>query len=112
MEGGVIIGRRSYGKGLVQEQYDLPDGAALRLTIARYYTPSGRSIQRSFSNGKEAYMEEYENRFESAALANEDTAVIADTTKFYTSRTGLYTAAAVLSPMCMCRTIPHTLLWL
>ena len=47
--GGVVIGRRSFGKGLVQEQYELDDGAALRLTVARYYTPSGRSIQRSFS---------------------------------------------------------------
>ena len=43
---GLIIGRRSFGKGLVQEQYDLSDGSALRLTIAKYYTPSGRFIQK------------------------------------------------------------------
>jgi carboxyl-terminal processing protease len=48
---GIIVGRRSYGKGLVQEQYDMDDGAALRLTIAKYYTPSGRSIQRSMKPG-------------------------------------------------------------
>src|SRR6185436_11670199 len=45
-----IIGRRSFGKGLVQEQYDLSDGGAIRLTVARYYTPLGRSIQRSYEN--------------------------------------------------------------
>jgi len=60
---GVVIGRRSFGKGLVQKQYDLRDGSALRLTVAKYYTPSGRSIQRSFANGKDAYMEDYEHRF-------------------------------------------------
>ena len=53
---GVIIGRRSYGKGLVQEEYNLRDGSALRLTVARYFTPSGRSIQRPYDN-----LEDYEN---------------------------------------------------
>ena len=46
-----IVGRRTFGKGLVQDQYDLSDGSALRLTVARYYTPIGRSIQRSYKNG-------------------------------------------------------------
>jgi len=59
---GIIIGRRSFGKGLVQEQYDLQNGAALRLTIARYFTPLGRSIQKSYTNGIDAYYEEAENR--------------------------------------------------
>ncbi len=81
---GVIIGRRSFGKGLVQEQYDLPNGAALRLTVAKYYTPSGRCIQRSFANGKEAYMEDFEKRFETGELVRGDS-VQADTTPFYTS---------------------------
>ena len=58
-----IIGRRTFGKGLVQEQYDLSDGSALRLTISRYYTPLGRSIQRSYANGQRAYFEEVTNRF-------------------------------------------------
>jgi len=49
---GLIIGERTYGKGLVQEQFDLNNGGALRLTIARYYTPSGRSIQKPFANGE------------------------------------------------------------
>jgi carboxyl-terminal processing protease len=82
---GLIIGRRTFGKGLVQEQYDLPDGAALRLTISRYYTPSGRSIQRSFANGKDAYREDYEKRFESGELTVADTTVPTDTNKYYTS---------------------------
>ncbi len=58
-----IIGRRSFGKGLVQEQYDLSNGSALRLTIARYYTPVGRSIQRSYQQGEKAYYEEAFNRY-------------------------------------------------
>jgi carboxyl-terminal processing protease len=56
-----IIGRRSFGKGLVQQQYELNDNSALRLTIARYYTPTGRSIQRSYQNGLKAYYEEVES---------------------------------------------------
>jgi carboxyl-terminal processing protease len=83
---GVVIGRRTFGKGLVQEQYEMPDGAALRLTIAKYYTPSGRCIQRSFARGREAYMEDYEKRFESGELIGKDTATLADTIPFYTSR--------------------------
>lgn len=81
---GIVIGRRTFGKGLVQEQYDLPDGAAIRLTIAKYYTPSGRCIQRSFANGKDAYQEDYEKRFEVDALAVDDSSA-ADTSVFYTA---------------------------
>lgn len=58
-----IIGRRTFGKGLVQDQFDLSDHSALRLTIARYYTPIGRSIQRSYANGGKAYYEEISNRY-------------------------------------------------
>ena len=58
-----IIGRRTFGKGLVQEQYPLSDGAAIRLTVARYYTPLGRSIQRSYDKGKKVYMDEIWERF-------------------------------------------------
>jgi len=82
---GVIIGRRSFGKGLVQEQYEMPDGAALRLTIARYYTPSGRSIQRSFSKGREAYAADFEKRFETGELTGKDTDEVADTVPYYTA---------------------------
>ena len=82
---GIIAGRRTYGKGLVQEQYNLEDGSALRLTTARYYTPSGRSIQRSFAEGKEAYQEAFAKRFTNNVLAGEDTAT-EDTVKYYTAR--------------------------
>jgi carboxyl-terminal processing protease len=58
-----IIGRRTFGKGLVQEQYDLSDGSAIRLTVARYYTPLDRSIQRSYEKGKKVYMDEIWERF-------------------------------------------------
>ncbi len=82
---GVIIGRRTYGKGLVQEQYEMPDGSALRLTTARYYTPSGRSIQRSFAEGKEAYREDFEKRLESGELTGNESYTPADTTPFFTA---------------------------
>ncbi len=83
---GVVIGRRSYGKGLVQEQYEMPDGAGLRLTIAKYYTPSGRCIQRSFANGKDAYRNDYVKRYEAEEVTGQDTMAIADTTPYYTSK--------------------------
>lgn len=60
---GTIIGRRSFGKGLVQQQFELNDGSALRLTVARYYTPVGRSIQRPYDHGKKIYMDEISQRF-------------------------------------------------
>lgn len=67
-----IIGRRTFGKGLVQEQYPLSDGAAIRLTIARYYTPLGRSIQRSYEKGKKVYMDEMWERYESGEMISVD----------------------------------------
>lgn len=81
---GIVIGRRSYGKGLVQQQYDMDDGAALRLTIAKYYTPSGRCIQRSYAKGKEAYEDDFVHRFETGELTVKDTMVNEDTTRYYT----------------------------
>lgn len=65
---GIIIGMNSYGKGLIQEQYDLSDGSAIRLTTGRYYTPSGRSIQRSYANGKLAYQQDYYNRLNDSLI--------------------------------------------
>ncbi len=82
-----IIGRRSFGKGLVQEQYDLSDGSALRLTIARYYTPIGRSIQRSYTNGQRAYYEEIDNRFHDGEVSSADS-VKNDTTKVFKTKNG------------------------
>lgn len=67
-----IIGRRTFGKGLVQEQYELSDGSAIRLTVARYYTPIGRSIQRSYQKGRKVYMDDLWERFSSGELLNAD----------------------------------------
>src|SRR5690606_30580359 len=55
LDRGLIVGRRTFGKGLVQEQFNFGDGSVLNLTVARYYTPSGRSIQRPYKNGMKAY---------------------------------------------------------
>lgn len=78
---GLLIGRRSYGKGLVQEQFELGDGAALRLTVARYYTPTGRSIQRPYDKGKEQYAHDFRHRAETPAIEGGATG---DTTRYYT----------------------------
>ena len=82
---GVILGRRTFGKGLVQEQYDLSGGAALRLTIAKYFTPSGRCIQRSFANGRDAYMHDYEKRLEEGDDSIKENTTNHDTTHYYTA---------------------------
>ena len=68
LDRGVIIGRRSFGKGLVQEQFPFEDGSALNLTIARYYTPLGRSIQKSYKKGYTAYQHEIEDRLNDGEL--------------------------------------------
>ncbi|MGW8121404.1 S41 family peptidase [Roseivirga echinicomitans] len=68
----LIIGRRSFGKGLVQLPFDLKDGSELRMTIARYYTPSGRSIQKPYDNGEKAYASDYYQRFVSGELFTQD----------------------------------------
>jgi carboxyl-terminal processing protease len=82
-----IIGRRSFGKGLVQEQYDLSDGSALRLTVARYFTPVGRSIQRPYANGEKAYYDEITARFHDGEVINADS-VKNDTTKVFKTQNG------------------------
>lgn len=81
---GVVVGRRSFGKGLVQREMPLGDGSAVRLTVARYYTPSGRSIQRSYDKGGDAYFGDFSKRFESGELYAADSIKIADTLKYKT----------------------------
>lgn len=81
---GVIVGRRSFGKGLVQREMSLGDGSAVRLTIARYYTPTGRSIQKPYELGDKAYLEEYQERYENGELRSADSIKVADSLKFIT----------------------------
>lgn len=72
LDRAVIVGRRSFGKGLVQEQFPFGDGSAINLTIARYYTPSGRSIQKSYSGGVESYRNELAQRMRKGELFSEE----------------------------------------
>ena len=82
---GTIVGRRSFGKGLVQQQLPLNDGSALRLTIARYYTPSGRSIQKEYEMGKgDDYGLDILNRFEHGEFYSKDSIHVNDSLKFTT----------------------------
>jgi carboxyl-terminal processing protease len=84
---GTIVGRRSFGKGLVQREMDFEDGSAVRLTTARYYTPSGRSIQKPYTKGEgEKYTYDFENRFENGELYEKDKITIADSLKFKTKK--------------------------
>lgn len=82
---GVIIGRRSFGKGLVQEQVQLADGSALRLTVARYYTPSGRSIQKPYDNGSEEYYADLMQRMLDGELETPDSIRKNDSLRFETA---------------------------
>jgi len=81
---GTIIGRRSFGKGLVQEQIQFRDGSALRLTIARYYTPTGRSIQKPYADDKMDYYSDLNNRYNHGEFENADSIKFADSLKFVT----------------------------
>ena len=83
---GTIIGRRSFGKGLVQEQIMLSDGSAIRLTVARYHTPTGRSIQKPFDGDREKYLFESFDRFDTGELFSEDSIHFADSLKYTTPK--------------------------
>ena len=84
---GIIVGRRSFGKGLVQREMDFDDGSAVRLTISRYYTPSGRSIQKPYIKGEaEKYSHDFDARFESGELYEKDKIKVADSLKFKTKK--------------------------
>ena len=84
---GITLGRRSFGKGLVQEERDLGDGSAVRLTIARYYTPTGRSIQKPYEKGKgKNYSRDLNNRVKSGELLSKDSIKVLDSLKFTTPK--------------------------
>ena len=83
---GTIVGRRSFGKGLVQREMSLGDGSAVRLTIARYYTPTGRSIQKPYGNGNESYYKDYEKRYRNGELIHADSIKVDDSLKYVTPK--------------------------
>ena len=82
---GIVVGRRTFGKGLVQRPLDMPDGSMIRLTIAHYYTPSGRCIQKPYTKGENRdYAMDVINRLKSGELTNADSIHFADSLKFET----------------------------
>lgn len=102
---GIIIGRRSFGKGLVQEQSNWPDGSAVRLTIARYYTPSGRSIQKPYDEGTKKYYEDYyESLSKEDSLEIFDTIAKKDTVKYITPKGKILYGGGGITPDII---IPH-----
>lgn len=84
---GIVIGRRSFGKGLVQQQIPLPDRSAIRLTVARYHTPSGRCIQKPYANGNKDYYQDILHRYDSGEFFEKDS-VKFDEKEQYTTKGG------------------------
>lgn len=81
---GLVVGRRSFGKGLVQRPFSLPDGSLIRLTTAVYHTPTGRSIQKPYEDGVEAYYKDLKNRLDKGELVSESNITFPDSLKYYT----------------------------
>lgn len=82
---GIIVGRRSFGKGLVQNQLPLPDGSMIRLTVARYHTPTGRVIQKPYNSGElDSYYNDLTQRYNSGELFSEDSITVPDSLKYFT----------------------------
>ncbi|HSV87092.1 MAG TPA: S41 family peptidase [Bacteroidales bacterium] len=81
---GFIVGRRSFGKGLVQQSFNLPGGSAIRLTTARYHTPTGRSIQKPYEEGSDAYFDELTQRLRLGELVSSKNVTFPDSLKYYT----------------------------
>lgn len=82
---GVVVGRRTFGKGLVQRQFPLPDGSVIRLTVARYYTPTGRSIQKPYTTGdQESYNKDLIDRYNRGEMMNADSIHFPDSLKYKT----------------------------
>ncbi len=83
---GLVVGRRSYGKGLVQRMFPLKDGGQIRLTTARYYTPSGRCIQRPYDDGTDAYRQDVGERFKHGEMVSADSIHFADSLRYRTAK--------------------------
>lgn len=83
---GTIVGRRSFGKGLVQREMGLGDGSAVRLTVSRYYTPTGRSIQRTYKEGHKDYYHNFMQRYQNGELISMDSIKVVDSLKFKTPK--------------------------
>ena len=81
----IVVGRRSFGKGLVQRPFNLPDHSNVRLTIARYYTPSGRCIQKPYKDGMEAYYKDIMNRYRHGEMVHPDSIHMPDSLRYYTA---------------------------
>lgn len=95
---GLVVGRRSFGKGLVQRPIPLPDGSYVRLTTQKYYTPSGRSIQKSYDEGAEAYyMEKYE-RYETGEVFSLDSLHAPDSLKYFTDKKRIVYGGGGITP--------------
>jgi carboxyl-terminal processing protease len=99
---GVILGRRSFGKGLVQQPFRLPDSSFMRLTTAKYYTPTGRCIQRSYEDGVEEYHKDLLNRFNHGELIHADSIKFPDSLKYYTpSKRTVYGGGGIMPDIFM-----------
>jgi len=83
---GTIVGRRSFGKGLVQREMELGDGSAVRLTVSRYYTPTGRSIQKNYKDGAKDYYKRFTDRYHSGEMVSLDSIKVVDSLKFTTPK--------------------------
>lgn len=95
---GIIVGRRSFGKGLVQRPYYLPDSSVIRLTVARYYTPTGRCIQKPYTNGYDQYYQDLLKRLQSGELTDERNIDFPDSLKYYTPNNRLVYGGGGIMP--------------
>ena len=97
---GIIVGRRSFGKGLVQQDMELGDGSSVRLTTARYYTPTGRSIQKPYKLNQKSnyYNDDFEKRFRSGELTSADSIKVVDSLRFTTPKGKLVYGGGGITP--------------
>jgi carboxyl-terminal processing protease len=107
---GFIIGRRSYGKGLVQESTTFDDGSVIRLTTARYYTPSGRCIQKSYENGLDEYYADIYNRYMHGEFLDQDSIKLNDSLSIKHQKAGWYMVVVELCRIFLFQSIPLDIL--